>query len=171
MRITGALIPEYQEMHRRGRYSRGSTLRKHLDRIAAIVAEIPTRTILDYGCGSERPYVEDRLHDAWGGIMPTLFDPGVPGLDDLPEGTFDGVICTGVLEHIPRKRGELADAIGRIADYADRWAFISIGCVRAHKTLPNGLNAHVTLRPEEWWHEQLAKASWRARLHVDFIWS
>ena len=156
-------------MHRRGRFSRGSTLRKALERIASIVAEIPTKTILDYGCGSGEQYTDARMHEAWGGILPTLFDPAVPEYENLPAGTFDGVICTGVLEHIPRKHGELADAIERLASYADKWAFISIGCSPSHKTLPNMVNAHVTIRPEEWWHEALDKAPWRARRYVEFI--
>lgn len=170
MRLQGRLIPLYQEMHRRRdtNYRGGSTLKRHVAAISRLVEEMPTATILDYGCGKGHQYTEDGLHEAWGGIMPTLFDPGVPGIDELPEGTFDGVLCTGVLEHIPRR--EIGEAIGNLVRYTRKWAFISIGCIPAHKKLPNGGNAHVTLKPEEWWLEQLQGAFGELRLEVEFIW-
>jgi hypothetical protein len=167
--LVGRLIPQYREIHQGKRYRGGSTLRKHTADIAKLVREIPTATILDYGCGKGMQYTEDRLHEAWGGILPTLYDPGVPGIDDLPLETFDGVICTGVLEHIPRD--ELDQAFANLAGYARKWAFISVGCSPAHKRLPNGQNAHVTLQPEVWWLERLHGAFgdsiW---LETVFIW-
>ena len=105
-RLPGELIPLYRQVHAKGgkRYKGGSTLRRYVDEIAHIVQDTDTITILDYGCGRGHQYFDDRMHERWGGIMPTLFDPGVAGLDELPAGEFDGVICTGVLEHIPRER-------------------------------------------------------------------
>lgn len=124
--------------------------------------------MLDYGCGKGLQYTEDRMHDAWGGIMPTLFDPGVPGLDELPEGTFDAVICTGVLEHIPGP--EIVGTIERLAYYTNKWAFISIGCSPSKKMLPDGRGVHVTLKAEQWWLDKLRPAFSHARLEVEFIW-
>lgn len=147
--LKGKLIPLYQEMHRKQRYRGGSTLRKYITEIRDIIAELETETILDYGCGKGQQYHEDRVHEAWGGIMPTLFDPGVPRIDQLPDGQFDGVICTGVLEHIPRR--ELPLAFENLASYAKKWCFLAIGITLAHKRLPDNRNAHVTLETPEWW--------------------
>ena len=170
MRLEGRLVPQYQEMHRRRRYRGGSTLKRHVAAIGLLVAEIPTASILDYGSGKGKQYTEDRLHEAWGGVLPALFDPAVPGIDELPDGTFDGVICTGVLEHIPRK--EIPMAIGNLTRYARKWCFISVGCVLAHKRLPNGLNAHVTIQPEEWWRDMIGAAFGDdVRLELEFIWA
>jgi hypothetical protein len=168
MRLEGELIRQYRKMHAGRVYRGGSTLRKHVADIAKLVAEIPTETILDYGCGKGMQYIEDGLHEAWG-IMPTLFDPGVPEIDELPDGTFDGVICTGVLEHVPRR--EIDDAISNLVRYAGKWAFISIGCSPSNKRLPNGRDVHVTLKPEEWWLDKLHAAFGdRVRLETSFIW-
>lgn len=169
MRLRGRLISQYVQMHEKGFYRGGSTLKRHVEAISRLVAEIPTESILDYGCGKGRQYTEDGLHEAWG-IMPTLFDPAVPGIDELPEGTFDGVLCTGVLEHLPRK--ELPTAVGNLARYTRKWCFVSVGCVPAHKHLPNGLNAHVTIEPEEWWQEMVGNAFGPdVRLALEFIWA
>ena len=152
-RLSGKLIPLYREMHEGKRYRGGSTLRKYIADIAQLVAETGTQTILDYGCGKGMQYEEDGLHEAWGGIMPTLFDPAVPGIDVLPDGQFDGVICTGVLEHIPGR--ELPQAFENLAKYARKWCFLAIGTALAHKSLPNGQNAHVTVKTPEWWMERI----------------
>lgn len=154
-KLDGQLVQLYRQMHqkRKQRYRGGSTLRRYVAEIAAIIAETQTQTILDYGCGKGMQYFEDELHGAWGGIMPTLFDPGVPGIDELPEGQFDGAICTGVLEHIPRN--ELPQAFENLAWYSRKWCFLAIGIALAHKKLPDGRNAHVTVKPPEWWVERI----------------
>ena len=170
MRLEGTLITAYRRMHRIGTYGDRSFVSRYTDRIAAIVAEIPTSTMLDYGCGNGAAYTKHRIHDGWGGIMPVLFDPAVPGLDELPRQTFDGVLCIGVLEHIPK--AEIGLAIDNLVAYADRWCFCVVGTDPAHKTLPGGRNAHVLLRPREWWRTHLGaafEASGCARLYLDFV--
>lgn len=152
LKLSGRLIPLYQEMHRNRRYRGGSTLRNYVADIEQIIAATETRTILDYGCGKGAQYHEDGLHETWG-IMPTLFDPGVPSIDELPAGQFDGVICTGVLEHIPGR--ELPQAFSNLAGYARKWCFLAIGTALAHKRLPDGRNAHVTIKAPEWWMERI----------------
>lgn len=159
MRLKGRLIGQYRLMHdqRPHRYSRGSTVRKYIGEIAKLVAEIPTESILDYGSGAGTQYTVDRIHEGWGGPMPALFDPAIPGIDDLPEDVFDGVICTGVLEHIPEP--ELDLAIGNLAKYARRWALIVVGTGPSpRKRLPDGRNVHVTIRPATWWQERIEAA-------------
>ena len=167
-RLPGKLIPLYRQVHEAGKYYRGnSTLRKYVNDISQIIREIETGSILDYGCGKGLQYTEDRLHKPWG-IMPTLFDPAVSGIDELPEGQFDGVICTGVLEHIPQD--ELQAAIDNLSRYARKWAFLAIGISPAHKTLPNGQNAHVIVKPPEWWKQRLEPAfNGGAELHLRFV--
>ena len=66
--------------------------------------------------------------------MPTLYDPAVQGIDVKPEGQFDGVMCTDVLEHIPED--ELDTVIADLAGYAKQWAFIAVCCRPAKKTFP-----------------------------------
>lgn len=155
-RLKGRLIQEYQEYHRRKRHQyRGDTTKRYVAHIAEIIREIETTSILDYGCGKGTQYTEDNAHESWG-IMPTLFDPGVPGLEELPEGQFDGVVCTGVLEHIPQ--GELRLALGNLAKYARKWCFILVGVRVSKKRLSNGMPVHVTLQTRDWWANLVCRA-------------
>ena len=64
---------------------------------------------------------------------------------------FDLVICIDVLEHIPES--DLPRIVKEIFDYSNKWVFCTAAVKEAGKTLPNGLNAHATVQPEEWWRE------------------
>jgi hypothetical protein len=155
-RLKGRLIEQYKLYHEKRvlQYS-GVTTKRHVEQIAKIIHQIPTESILDYGCGKGTQYTVDQVHEPWG-VMPTLFDPGVPGLDELPEGEFDGVICTGVLEHIPER--ELRMALRNLAKYARKWCFIIVGVQESRKVLPNGMPVHVTLQEAGWWAKRIAVA-------------
>jgi hypothetical protein len=151
-----SLIPAYRKLHQAGKFP-GYSIEPFVPGIAELVAEIPTQSILDYGCGLGHQYKLKRVHDAWGGLMPTLYDPAVPGIDSRPVGQFDGVICTEVLEHVPAD--ELDAVIKDIFRFARLWCYISVCCrpAKPNKNLPDGRNAHVTIRPQEWWIEHLGE--------------
>ena len=120
--------------------------------IAKLVKETDSKTLLDYGCGKARQYTVDKLHEEWG-FMPTLYDPAIPEYENLPEGPFDGIYSTDVMEHIPR------EIIPSIFEYiysnAQKFVFLGI-CTRPAVTiLPNGENAHCTIEPMDWWVEMI----------------
>jgi hypothetical protein len=147
-----SLVPVYREMHAIKPFT-GRSIYRQVERIAALVRSTGAQTLLDYGCGGGRQYHEGRCHLAWGAEEPpTLYDPAVAGIDQRPEGPFDGVICTDVLEHIPED--ELIETLEDIRSLARMWAFFSICCLPAKKTFPGTeTNVHVTIRPPEWWRE------------------
>jgi hypothetical protein len=151
--VRHSLISQYREMHDHGHFS-GMSIYKFVDDIAKLVRKSGAKTLLDYGSGKGRQYVEGRAHEVWGGIMPTLYDPGVAGLAERPSEQFDGVICTDVMEHIPEE--EVLETLTDIRSYARLWCFISICCRPAKKNLPDGRNVHVTIQNEAWWLEQIA---------------
>jgi hypothetical protein len=62
----------------------------------------------------------------------------------LPEGRFDGVVCTDVLEHCPEE--DLPWIVGELFGYARLFVFANVACYPAAKKLPNGENAHCTIR-------------------------
>jgi hypothetical protein len=142
-------------MHLKERRYQGGSVDDHIPHIIPLVLQSGARTLLDYGCGKGGQYTVREVHNLWGGIMPTLYDPAVPGLDQRPERRFDGVICTDVLEHIPED--ELVETLEDIRGYADKWVYLGIFCGPAKKRLPDGRNAHVTIRPPKWWGRLVRK--------------
>jgi Methyltransferase domain len=161
------LIPIYTELHKHGKFP-GYSIRPYLAQITELVMASGAETMLDYGCGGGKQYTEEFWHMLWG-FKPTLYDPAVPTFHVKPNDRFDAVICTDVLEHVPLT--ELDAVIADLVRYARRWCFVSVCCrpARANKNFPDGRNAHVTIRPEEWWHTTLGAAfEGRAAVHLEF---
>lgn len=148
MTLRETLIDQYRQLHATKPYGRSSEfqlgfIQRHLDRLG------PIRTIADYGCGQSR--LVDwlaKLHDA----QAMRFDPAMPAYTTPLEGPCDLVICTDVMEHVPEVEVDavLAD-IRRLSPAA----FFNISLRPAKTYLPNGDNAHCTVRPQSWWEDRL----------------
>jgi hypothetical protein len=154
----------YSELHKNQKWFAGYTLKRYADEIAKLVIEQQSRSLADYGCGKGYQYLEKRLHEKWGGLLPYCYDVGVRQLASRdPEkrpwpGNFDGIICTDVLEHIEQQDipGLLDDALSMLTQ-EDRpvFAYFSAATIASErKNLPDGRNVHVTLKPAEWWDAQ-----------------
>jgi len=52
-------------------------------------------------------------------------------------------------------------------DFAQRFVFASVASYAARKRLPNGENAHCTVRPAQWWRELFRSSAER---HPDIAW-
>src|SRR5690606_11800435 len=101
--------------------------------------------------------VHDSVLDYWDIAAVHCYDPCYAPYSKLPEGRFDGVVCTDVLEHCPEQ--DLPWIIGEIFGYADRFVYANVACYPARKHLPNGENAHCTIKPAAWWRTLLQEAS------------
>ena len=146
----------------------GQSLFAHLGRIKRLIEATDSRTILDYGAGKGLQYrpqkimvggvhVADGVAEYWDVDEVRCYDPGYAPHSARPEGTFDGVICTDVLEHCPEE--DVPWILEEIFAYAGRFVYLNVACYPARKTLPNGENAHVTVRPAEWWRERVQAAA------------
>lgn len=165
------LIALYRRMHVEGESALGiaaadtfpgSSLAPHIQRIKDWIERTGARTILDYGAGKGLQYrpqkvlvngahVADGIAEYWDVDEVRCFDPGYAPHSAPPEGRFDGVICTDVLEHCPEE--DLPWILGEIFGYARQFVYLNVACYPARKTLPNGENAHVTVRPPQWWRK------------------
>jgi len=170
------LLDIYRDMHTHGVTKEnipadqtfdGRSLRPHVGNIRNIIEVLGSKTILDYGSGKGQQYQPWTIATPDGQTFPdikalwnvdeiTCFDPGHAPFDSLPEGRFDGVVSTDVLEHCPA--GDIPWIIDEIFSFAEEFVYLNVACYPAEKTLPNGENAHCTLEPQEWWQAIFDKA-------------
>jgi hypothetical protein len=145
----------YGPMHEQKSFA-GYSIEAHVPEIAALVERTGARRLLDYGSGGGYQYLGRRVHERWGGILPVCFDVGVWQLAERLEGRFEGVICTDVMEHIAEADVDpvLHDILGFTEDRA--FVFFAVACRPAKKSLLDGRNCHLTVRPPEWWEQKLA---------------
>jgi hypothetical protein len=158
------LIELYAERHKKGDRFHGKSLGPHLEELGKLIQETGSKTILDYGCGRACFYRNDRVHEKWG-VVATLYEPGIDELSSKPEGKFDGVICTDVLEHILEPEKVLPEIIG----YAEKFCFLSISCRPSAlgKVLSDGTPFHVSVHPPTWWRERIPKTDVRIEVRFD----
>lgn len=148
----------YQQLHDSNQLTfAGATCVRYAGQIAELVRRVRPPRILDYGSGKGVQYLRWRIHERWGGILPDCYDPGVPYLSKRPKPGYRGIICCDVLEHIaeddlPEILGDVFGLVGQLPAFV----FFSICCRPSkHKTLPDGRNAHLTVKPPEWWRQKL----------------
>lgn len=171
------LLAYYRSLHDEGDPEAGIAAEHMFDgrslppqgmKIADLVRDTGSRTLLDYGSGKGRQYgpldIEgpDGRHytsiaEFWGVEPVVCYDPAYAPFSERPDGQFDGVICTDVMEHCPEE--DLPWIVGEIFGYAEKFVFLSVALYPAVKTLPNGENAHCTLRPKQWWLDLFADAA------------
>ncbi len=97
--------------------------------------------ILDYGCGKGKLGIGKK------------YDPAIPAFSQEPE-PADLVVCTDVLEHIEPEY--LDNVLAHMRSKMKKAGYFTIGCGPAAKRLPDGRNAHLIVKPPEWWIEKLS---------------
>jgi hypothetical protein len=171
------LIEQYRHMHLHGeghlgippdQTFSGVSLPKEAPHIKRLIKETGARTILDYGAGKGQQYWPRRMIDEvegvdypdirsyWGVEDIRCYDPGYIAFSVLPEGKFDGVICTDVLEHCPEE--DVPWILDELFAYSRNFVYANVACFPARKRLPSGGNAHCTIKPVKWWEEQFSRA-------------
>lgn len=136
-----ALYKEHHVSH--ARY--GNSFKIHYGYIAVLLNFLECDSVIDFGCGKNR--LAEMLRQS--GIPEAArYDPAIPGVDELPAGRYDCLVNTDVLEHIPED--ELPEILQQFKLLSDT-AIIIPHLEKASAVLPNGENAHCTLKsPSEW---------------------
>jgi hypothetical protein len=109
------------------------------------------KTVLDYGCG--RGTLAHGLKD----LKVQLYDPGVPKRGALPK-PADLVVATDVLEHVEPAR--ISAVLRHIWLLAGKGVYLTIGTAPADAVLPDGRNAHILVKPEQWWRDRICEFEW-----------
>ena len=171
------LIELYKAMHESGEVSTalaaentfpGESLLPHADNLKALFERYSVVSCLDYGSGKGRQYttplVDKRsrgkhyqgLREYWN-LDVHCYDPAYAPFVELPDGPFDAVLCTDVLEHCAEQ--DIEWIIADLFAHARKFVYASIACYPAQKRLPNGENAHVTVKDAQWWKAKIEKAA------------
>lgn len=161
------LIEQYVILHSDPKVYMGNFTIYHASRIKLFLEKFNCKTILDYGSGKGEQYYKDNLHvNYFNNILPSLYDPGVKDLNVLPNGTFDLVICTDVLEHIPENL--LPSVVNEIYSKANKCVYLGINNTKhGISNLPDGRCVHLTTKRGEWWINKLKPLATKiTRLHV-----
>ena len=157
------LLVYYHDAMSSGLQFQGLNVAQYEKPIRKLIQRTGAKTLLDYGSGLGHQYSQKGIHKRWGVAEPTCYDPAVTKFSKKPEGVFDGVICSDVLEHVPEP---LVDAlIEELFSYSTKFVWASVCARPAKKTFPDGRNMHVTLHPLTWWQLKFFKHA-AGRLHM-----
>ena len=156
------LLTLYAEMAREGYATTGGLhidnafndmeIRAFRDHLLPLFRRFGVTSLLDYGCGGsdyDRPgFSEDgrSARQFFGLTRIDRFEPA-RGLDQRRPA--DAVVCFDVLEHV--FLADLPATVRELFSLAGRLLAVNVACYPARALLPNGENAHVTVRPPLWW--------------------
>ncbi len=130
----------------------GSSGKSWVDTLEPILKKFEPKTILDFGCGQGTLKQELIRRNKWKGFV-TEYDPGIPGKDKVPTGTYDMVVCTDVMEHI--EPAYVQSVLQQIISYKPETVFFVIATRPAKAVLPDGRNAHLIIEKPKWWCDEL----------------
>ena len=112
-----------------------------------------TVTLLDYGCGYAS--LAKELNKIINIVDITNYDPFIDKYSKVPKGKFDIVTSFDVMEHVELQC--VRNTIDFISSKAKYMVLMSISITDAAKTLPDGRNAHITIKTANWWASHLNK--------------
>lgn len=140
--IDPELIKMYSDIHANKAYGRGG--HKFVNHMNTVIAELGAKRVLDYGCGQTdlSKHLKDKT------LSFHRYDPSIAELNQVPEGPFDLITCTDVMEHIPPQ--DIEDVLRHIRQRGDK-VFFNISTRPASTILADGRNAHLSVLTAEDW--------------------
>lgn len=136
-------------------------LKKFRKQVLPYFIEYEIKSVLDYGGGGSDWGKEGFDQESKKSAIDFFFLDEVltyePARNIDQRQQSDCVICMDVLEHVFVL--DVPSVLRDICSYADSLVVINIGCYEASATLPNGENAHITIRDPLWWKGMLDSIS------------
>jgi SAM-dependent methyltransferase len=152
MNMNENTIDQYKRLHSDNLRFGASSI-AYIEEVSLFIEYLKPKTVLDYGCG--KGALIDELAARFPDIDFYGYDPAIPGKDVLPVQQADLIINTDVLEHIPENA--LPDIIQKISLISEN-VFFGLHHALAKQILPNGQNAHCTVKPPVWYYRLLSKS-------------
>ena len=114
--------------------------------VSKIIKNLNVESLSDYGAGKKN--LSKGLTKL--GIELKVYHPYDPAFPEYGEPkTADLVCCIDVLEHI--EESFIENVISELRSITDKLAYFTIALKPAGKILKDGRNAHILLKPEDWW--------------------
>lgn len=134
-----------EEEHRKGQW--GHTAQQYVGFITNYADQLNETHMLDYGAG--RGGLKMHLPEPY---TVTEYEPGRP--DTRQNNTpHNYVVCIDVLEHIePELIDNVLDDLKRVTL---KGGYFTVSTRPAGKKLKDGRNAHLIIKPFDWWKEKL----------------
>jgi len=128
-------------------------LRKFRDLCKEKISSENIKTILDYGGGGSN-WEEPNFDPLTGKSAKKFFNVQEvttyePARNLSEKKKSDCVVCIDVLEHI--FIADIPNVIDELFSLTNNLLVINVACYKAAAILPNGENAHITIRPPSWW--------------------
>lgn len=182
------LLAQFKQLHSEGnpaeqippeRCLAGEQLPRHAVSIKLLIDKHGAKSLLDYGSGKGHQYgpMDLQLPDGtkfvsipayWGIESLECYDPAHQPLESLPEGPFDGVICTDVLEHCPED--DLRWIVGELFSHARSFVFANVACYPPTIRFDHRTAAHSTVRDQDWWQALIeAVAAGHPQVRYQFL--
>jgi len=146
---------EYKELNKqlhkkRKDYGPGKP-NKWLSKVKELKSKYKVKSFLEYGCGKGK--LIEHLNKT--SILPAKgYDPCVKKYSELPE-PADLVLCVDVLEHV--EEDKILSVLKHIESLTNKVCFILVELKESNKTLADGRNAHILIKPKDWWFRTLTE--------------
>ena len=146
MSVRDSLIEQYKILHRHDE-GYGDSSMCHYPLISTFLNLYKPHSLLDFGCGKSSIAIKMKEKNRFINSV-CRYDPAISGIDRKPSSKFDCAINTDVLEHIPES--DIESFLLEIQECSELCIFV-IHLDYAHAILPNGDNAHCTVKTRSWW--------------------
>lgn len=147
--ISAEYVEQNRQLHAQNE-EYGASSSRWIKPVVALCASVGSKNVLDYGCGKGAlvKALREADFDAHG------YDPCVEEFSARPDPAAV-VVCTDVLEHIePDHVDAVLDDIASLSLHA---AYFIVSTRPAEKFLPDGRNAHLSIRHSNEWLLDLMK--------------
>lgn len=145
--------PDYkqqlQDAHKNPKWMKGASgLHSKIDKF---LIEYTAQSVMDFGC-SQGGLIKS-IKEKYPNITVAGYDPGIPEYEVLPNGPFDVIVSTDVLEHVEYEY--INDTLKQIGERFTKACYLIIASYPAKKKLPDGRNAHIIIESFDWWKQRL----------------
>ena len=150
------ITPEYRLLQRKlhdASIDYGMSARAYASTVLELIRLHDFKSVLDYGCG--KGSLRDLIFALAGLDTANLikeYDPAIWD-KDRPVESAELVVCIDVLEHVEPEK--LDFVLRHIRRMGWRMFFATVSLIPATKTLEDGRNAHLIIKPQQWWLDAL----------------